>query len=52
MYMTAQCQDAMSKFMDSVIKELVVKMKTFHDYDVAQSSEINAVARWKSVKDA
>ncbi|XP_029172406.1 uncharacterized protein LOC114941551 [Nylanderia fulva] len=47
-YMTAHCQQAMSKFMDSVIKELFVKMKTFRDYDVAQSSEVNAVVRSKS----
>ncbi|EFN67896.1 hypothetical protein EAG_07959 [Camponotus floridanus] len=37
--MTAQCQEAMSKFMDSVIKELFVKMELFRDYDVAQSGE-------------
>ncbi|XP_011257028.1 uncharacterized protein LOC105251744 [Camponotus floridanus] len=46
--MTAQCQEAMSKFMDSVIKELFVKMELFRDYDVAQSGE---ATRSKLVKD-
>lgn len=35
--MTVECQGAMSKFMESVIKELFVKMETFRNYDVAQS---------------
>lgn len=46
--MTVQCQEAMYKFMDSVIKELFVKMKLFRDYDVAQSG---VATQSKLVKD-
>ncbi|XP_032669399.1 uncharacterized protein LOC116843244 isoform X2 [Odontomachus brunneus] len=34
--MTAQCRDAMSKYMESIAKELSKKMEIFRCYDIAQ----------------
>ncbi|XP_050463351.1 uncharacterized protein LOC126857711 isoform X2 [Cataglyphis hispanica] len=34
--MTVECKRAMSKFMESVVRQLYEKMKTFREYDAAQ----------------
>nr|XP_012220992.1 PREDICTED: uncharacterized protein LOC105671417 [Linepithema humile] len=47
--MTSQCREAMSRFMDKIIKQLSIKMEAFRRYDDAQS---DSTARSKSVKDA
>lgn len=46
--MTAQCRNAMSKYMENITKELSKKMEIFRCYDIAQ---LDVVTRPK-VRDA
>lgn len=46
MHMTTQCQEAMSKFTNSVVHELIAKMRLFRDYDVTLSNEVIRSVNW------